>query len=261
METPTGAQANQLTGNVLFYQNPEPLSFAKHGKLGVKQIEQPFAFLRAAHAVPLTVTEFGMAACSFPIIFIGEERTPIAVMGVRQGENLYVTDDGRTDDEAYVPAFVRRYPFVFANDPQNDQLLLCVDSEAPMVSEEHEVAFFEGEKASKFTEDAIDFCKEFERQRRATVQFVDTLKEYDLFEEKSISFQPRDANGNEVGEPQKIADYWAVSEERLNALSQEAFMEMKTMGALGASYAHFMSLLNWPRIIQRALKVPAEGTA
>lgn len=261
METPAGAQANQITGNVLFYQNPEPLNHATHGNLGVKQIDQPFGFLRSAHAVPLTVTEFGMAACSYPIIFVGDERTPVAVMGVRQGQNLYVTDEGHTDEDAYVPAFVRRYPFVFASDPTNDQLLLCVDSKAPMVSEDHEIAFFDGEKPTKFTEDAIEFCKEFERQRRGTLSFVEVLAKHDLFEEKSISFQPRDAKGAESGPPQKIADYWAVSEERVNALSDEAFLELKTTGALGASYAHFVSLLNWPRVIKRALNSPVDGTA
>ena len=261
METPAGSQSSQITGNVLFYQNPEPLSHAKHGHLGVKQIDQPFAFLRSAHAVPLTVTEFGMAACSYPIIFVGEERTPIAVMGVRQGENLYVDETGHTDKDAYVPAFARRYPFVFAADPTNEQLLLCVDKLAPMVSDNPEVPFFDGEKPSKFTEDAIEFCKEFERQRRGTLTFIEAVQKYDLFEEKSISFQPRDAEGKESGDPQKIADYWAISEERLNALSDEAFMDLKTMGALGAIYAHFISLLNWPRVIQRALKAPADGTA
>ncbi len=261
METPAGTQSGQITGNVLFYENPEPLSHATHGHLGVKQIEQPFGFLRSAHAVPLTVTEFGMAACTYPIIFVGEERTPIAVMGVRQGQNLYVMDTGHTDVDAYVPAFVRRYPFVFAADPSSDQLLLCVDSKAPMVSDTPEVAFFDGDKPSKFTEDAIEFCKEFERQRHGTLTYLEVMKKHDLFEEKSISFQPRDTEGKESGPAQKIADYWAVSEERLNALSDEAFMELKSVGALGATYAHLVSLLNWPRVIQRALRAPAEGAA
>jgi len=261
VETPAGTQPGQITGNVLFYKNPEPLSFAKHGNLGVKKIDQPFAFLRSAHAVPLTVTEFAMAACSFPVIFIGEERTPIAVMGVRQGQNLYVNDDGFTDVDAYVPAFVRRYPFVFAADPGGEQLLLCVDSEAPMVSDQADVAFFDGEAPSKYTEEAIEFCKEFERQRHSTLAFVDMLKKHDLFEEKSISFQPRDQQGQDTGPTQKIADYWAISEERMNALGDEAFKELKDMGALGAVYAHFVSLLNWPRVITRALRTPVDGNA
>ncbi|MCI4645743.1 MAG: SapC family protein [Hyphomonadaceae bacterium] len=244
----------QLTGNVLFYKQPEPLSPEAHGALGVKQISQPFSFLRDAHAVPVTVTEFGMAASAYPVIFVGEERVPVAVMGVRQGQNLFVTADGMTEQDYYVPAFVRRYPFVFAADNNSDRLLLCVDRSAPMVSDQPEIPFFENGQPSKFTSDAIEFCKEFERQRRATSEFAEILKKFDLFEQKSVAFQPRDPAGNPVGQQQKIADYWAVSEEKLNALPAEQFMELKNNGAVGAIYAHLISLLNWSRIIQRAIR-------
>lgn len=247
-------QAPELTGQVLFYQKPEPLSPEQHGSLGVKQIDQPFGFLRVAHAIPVTVTEFGMAASAFPVIFVGDDKTPIAAMGVRQGQNLFVNDKGFTDPDFYVPAFVRRYPFVFASDEQADRLLLCVDRQAPMVSDAPEVPFFENGQPSKFTQDAIEFCKEFERQRRATAEFTALLTRFDLFEQKSVAFQPRDAQGNVVGEQQKIADYWAVSEEKLNALPQDQFMELKNNGAIGAIYAHLVSLLNWQRIIQRAVR-------
>ena len=253
MDTPQGAAQSPITGNVLFYNNPEPLSFAAHGTLGVKEIDQPFGFLRVAHAVPLTTTEFGIAATSFPIIFVGNEVTPVAVMGVRQGENLFVTDQGHPEAHCYVPAFVRRYPFVFASDNQNDQLLLCVDRQAPMVSETPDVAFFENGEPSEFTNNAIEFCKEFERQRKGTILFADLMKKYDLFEQKSISFQPRDANGQPAGAPQKIADYMAISEEKLNALSPEAFEDLRSQGALSVIYSHLVSLLLWPRIIQKAL--------
>lgn len=258
-----GAQGGpQLTGNVLFYKNPEPLNPETHARLGVKQIPQPFGFLREAHAVPVTVTEFGMAASAYPVIFVGEDRVPVAVMGVRQGQNLYVTPEGHTEPDYYVPAFVRRYPFVFASDNQSDRLLLCVDRGAPMVSDTPEVPFFENGQPSKFTNDAIEFCKEFERQRRATTEFADLLKRFDLFEQKSVAFQPRDAQGNPVGEQQKIADYWAVSEDRLNALPDEQFIELKNNGAVGAIYAHLISLLNWSRVIQRAVRANQQtGTA
>ena len=74
MESNNGGQPNQITGNVLFYNKPEPLNFAAHGKLGVQKIAEPFGFLRQAHAVPLTTAEFGIAATSFPIIFVGDDR-------------------------------------------------------------------------------------------------------------------------------------------------------------------------------------------
>ncbi|MEL6259333.1 MAG: SapC family protein [Pseudomonadota bacterium] len=256
MDNQTTPENPALSGKVMFYEQPEPLSVEQHGSLGVRRIEQPFAFLRPAHAVPVTVTEFGMAAGSFPVIFVGEDRTPVSVMGVRQGQNLYVTADGATEPDYYVPAFVRRYPFVFASDNNSDRLLLCIDRKAPMVSEQSEVAFFENGEPSKFTQDAIEFCKEFERQRRATVDFVNLLTKFDLFEQKTVAFQPRDAAGAEAGPQQKIADYFAVSEQKLNALAPEQFMELRNNGAIGAIYAHLVSLLNWPRVIQRALRTP-----
>ena len=262
MTTPisTAGQA-ALSGQVLFYKNPQPLSAEEHGGLGVKQIPQPFGFLREAHAVPVTVTEFGVTAASYPVIFVGEDRTPVAVMGVRQGQNLYVNADGLVLEDHYIPAFIRRYPFVFASDDGSDRLLLCVDRAAPMVSNQPEVAFFENGQPTKFTNDAIEFCKEFERQRRATVDFVKIIREMDLFEQKSVTFQPRDAQGNVSGQLQKIADYWAISEERLSALPQDKFLELRNNGALGACYAHLVSLLNWTKVVNRAVRTPPPGEA
>lgn len=261
--TMTNAAGGQspITGQVLFYKNPQPLSAENHGGLGVKQVQQPFAFLREAHAVPVTVTEFGVAAASYPIIFVGDDRTPVAVMGVRQGQNLFVDANGFVIDDHYLPAFVRRYPFVFAADEASDRLLLCIDRAAPMVSNQPDVAFFENGQPSRFTNDAIEFCKEFERQRRATADFVKMIREMDLFEQKTVSFQPRDAQGNEVGPAQKVADYWAISEERLNALPAEKYLELRNNGALGACYAHLVSLLNWSKVIQRAVRMPPPGQA
>ncbi|WP_034823644.1 SapC family protein [Hyphomonas pacifica] len=253
--TPQTGGQSPLAGQVMFYKKPQPLNAEAHAGLGIKKIDQPFAFLRDAHAVPITVTEFGMAAGSYPIIFVGDDRTPVAVMGVRQGQNLFVTDEGMVADEYYVPAFVRRYPFVFASDEQSDRLVLCVDREAPMVTNQPEISFFENGQPSKFTNDAIEFCKEFERQRQATVEFVKMIRNADLFEQKTISFQPRDADGNPSGQPQKIADYWAISEEKLNALPQEKYLELRNNGAIGAIYAHLLGLLNWQTVIQRALRV------
>ncbi len=261
MENTPGADQAQLAGNVLFYRNPQPLSPEQHAALGVKEIAQPFDFLRKAHAVPITVTEFGMAASAYPIIFVGDETTPVVVMGVRQNENLFVTDDGKTDPDFYIPAFVRRYPFVFASDKDSDRLLLCVDRDAPMVSNQPDIPFFENGEATAFTNNAVEFCKEFERQRRATTDFSAILKKYDLLEQKTVAFQPRDQQGNAVGEQQKIADYLAISEEKLNALPDDKFNELRSNGALGAIYAHILSLLNWQRVIQRAVQRGQAGAA
>ena len=259
MNTPPAAGQPALTGQVLFYKQPQPLSPEDHAGLGVRQIQQPFGFMREAHAIPVTVTEFGLTANSYPVIFVGDERTPVAVMGIRQGQNLFVSEDGRVTEDFYVPAFARRYPFVFASDENSDRLVLCVDRQAPMVTNQPEVPFFENGQPSKFTNDAIEFCKEFERQRRATADFVKMIRDLDLFEQKTVTFQPRDASGAENGPPQKIADYWAISEQRFNQLPNDKFLELKTNGAIGAVYAHLVSLLNWQRVVQRAMRIPVSA--
>ena len=134
MEQPPAPQGGQqgpaISGQVLFYQQPEPLAPEQHGALGVRQIPQPFEFLRMAHAVPITVTEFGMAAGAYPLIFVGEDRAPVAVMGVRQGQNLFVTDEGLTD--AGLKVRTMRLPDIFIDQdsPDKQYALAKLDADA-----------------------------------------------------------------------------------------------------------------------------------
>ena len=104
MTDTTANAASPLQGNVLFYGKPEPLSVEAHGGLGVDPVEQPYAFAASTNIVPLTVTEFAPAALTYPVIFVGETRQPVAVMGLRQGENLFVNEAGAFSPESYIPA-------------------------------------------------------------------------------------------------------------------------------------------------------------
>src|SRR6478752_4561030 len=112
--TDTTAHQAELSGEALFYISPEPLSKEAHAKLGIKNIENPYAFTAKTHLVPVTVTEFAPAALCYPIIFIGKDMTPGAVMGVNADENLFVDEKGAYAAECYLPAYIRRYPFVLA---------------------------------------------------------------------------------------------------------------------------------------------------
>lgn len=253
MEQRTVAGAPQLSGNVLFYNRPEPLTKEAHGRLGVKRSDTPYAFARSSNVIPLMVTEFSPAALSYPVIFAGDARTPVAVTGIAPAENLFIDDRGVYEPDAYVPAYVRRYPFVFANDPTGEQLIVCIDRSADAVAEHADAPFFMNGEPSDFTQRAIKFCEDFETERRRTESFVDLLKANDLFDVRKATFTPRDAEGA-AGEPQQIAEYFAVSEERLNALAPDKLAELRDNGALGQIYAHLVSLLGWDRLIARAIR-------
>jgi hypothetical protein len=253
--TTTSAPINpgQITGTVLFYSKPEPLSPELHKGLGVKRTDTPFSFAKAGHAIPLTVGEFALAALSGPVIFVGDEKLPIAVMGLNAEENMFVHADGMFEAGVYIPAYVRRYPFIFANDEAGEQMVLCIDRNAPFIVEGGDMPFFEADnKPSQYTQNCIQFCNDFEVERQRTMSFVQLLKDLDLFEPKVANFTPANADGT-AGEPQKIADYFGVSETKLNALPHDKFIELRDNGALGQIYAHLTSLLGWDRLIALAM--------
>ena len=224
-------------------------------------MEAPFAFAAGAHILPLQVSEFGFAALSYPVIFAGEQKAPMAILGIRPGENLFVGADGRYEESAYIPSFIRRYPFVLAGGETNEQLIVCIDREAPMLAEGGEVPLFVDGKLSSFAQNAVDFCSNFETERRRTDLFVAKLKELDLFEAKVASFTPRLADGTQ-GAGIQVADYFAVSEEKLNGLSDKELREMHVTGALRQISAHLISMFNWERLIGRAAnRAPVAGHA
>lgn len=264
MTDTTANTSEGLAGNVLFYDKPEPLSAEHHGKLGVDPVDKPYAFVAKSHVVPLTVTEFAPAALSYPVIFVGDSRQPVAVMGLRPTENLFIEPTGEFRPEAYIPAYIRRYPFVFANDDAQKRMILCIDRAAEFVKEGGAAPLFVDGKPSPYTEQAMEFCNSFEQERMRTEAFVKVLTDLDLLEIRDAVFTPRNPDGT-TGTPQKLADYYAVSEDKLKALPAEKLAELRDNGALGQIYAHLVSLLGWDRLIamtfQRAAQTPAAANA
>jgi len=254
MTTTVQQAPGQLSGTVLFYKQPEPLSPEMHGKMGVKTMDGPFGFAREGHAIPLTVGEFPLAAVTGPIIFVGDEKLPIAVMGLNAGENMFLRDDGLFEPGVYIPAYIRRYPFVFANDEAAQKMVLCIDRQAEFVVEKNpdQPFFDDAGQPSQYTKNCIDFCNNFEIERQRTMSFVELLKAHDLFDTKVATFTPMNPDGTQ-GEPQKIAEYFGVSEEKLNKLPAEKFIELRDNGALGQIYAHLLSLVGWDRLIAVAM--------
>jgi hypothetical protein len=241
-----------LTGQVLFYSQPELLSRETHANLGVDASATRFGFAMNTHVCPLTVPEFGPAALSYPIIFVGEQQMPVAVMGLAEGQNLFVNEQGYEFD-AYIPCYIRRYPFVLAGGgPEaEDKMLVCIDRAYEYITEGGQYKFFEGGEPTEYTKNSIQFCNDFETQNRMTQQFVKLLQDMDLLEQRSTTYTPQNPDGTTM-EPQVLAQYFAVSEQKLNALSAAKLAELRDNGALSQIYAHLNSLLEWDRLLIRA---------
>lgn len=267
MTTAGGGQ--QTLGKILFYNQLEPLSAEKHKSLGVSQVANPFSFLADTHLVPLTVDEFGLAAVCYPIIFDTQSQTPLAVMGLRAGMNVFLGADGSLDPEVYLPAFARRYPFLpiiaqnkdqqqqpQQSDSDGDRVLVCIDRSAKMLSSTPELPFFEGDQPSRYTQEAIQFCREFDALGRRTQEFVKLMDDHQLFELTPLSL-PRAKPDGTPDEPVKIGEYLRISEQKLNALPKDTYLELRDRGVTAVMHAHLLSLALWPKILSRAARIQA----
>jgi hypothetical protein len=250
METSTAANNDAgLTGSAPLYVNPQPLNVEQHRKLGLKQVDLPFGFVAKQHFVPLLAGEFAAAALSYPIIFAGPEHMPLAVMGINVGENLYFEENGSVRPDAYLPAYVRRYPFTVATDEALGRMIVCIDVGSKLIGENAQFPLFDDQgNPTDYTQRCIDFCQQFDVERKRTEDFVKVLRDNDLIEPRVQTHTPTNPDGT-TGEPVQIAEYGAVNEQKLIDLPDDKFLELKRSGAIGLIYAHLISLGGWDRLV------------
>ena len=254
-----GTPPNPIAGQVLFYEQPEPLDAQRHARLGMMNTDRPFGFASKQHFIPIHVGEFGPASIHYPIIFAGDDRTPLVVTGLIPGENIYIADDGLFRAGVYVPAFIRRYPFVGALDDAGQRTVVCIDRASSLwVEDAGDVRLFENGEPTQYTKNCIEFCSQFDNDRRMTDSFVKLMKDLDLFESQQSKWTPRHPDGT-AGEQQLISEFFAISTTKLNALPAAKLVELRDNGALGAIYFHMASLFGWDRVIIECLMARPEN--
>lgn len=230
---------------LLFYQRITPLDKDQHRHLRIGEIRE-FSFAAKTNSVPLTAVEFFEAAREYPIVFAGNAEAPLpaALLGLRTEENLFLTADGRWDAR-YIPAFVRRYPFVLAP-AQDQQLLVCVDEGNPAVGAGEGQALFtqEGEP-TPFLQNAVQFLRQFQTEAEQTRQFMLKLKELDLLQEVSARAELKS------GTSYQLNGFSVVNEARYRALDKDTVDELFRKGWIALIDAHLLSLGNLGRLIDR----------
>jgi hypothetical protein len=223
----------------LFYQDLMPLNSRDHGKWHSRPTDKA-GWLVGQHAVPLTVEEFPQAARNFPIIFTsGENPVPLALMGLHEGVNVFVDDEGKLLDDVYVPAYVRRYPFLLAKlTPNAEELSLCFDPTSDLVGEFDEgTALFEDDKPSEVTESMLGFCQQFEEAGMRTGAFIEELNKHKLLMDGEVAIQ---IEGQE--QPYVYRGFQMVNQEALREVRGDVLRGWNQSGLLPLIYAHLFSL-------------------
>lgn len=251
----------QPTGLPLFYQALEPLSSNVHGALRLRPLERA-PHLAQTHAVPLTVEEFPVAGRFFPIVFSSDESsTPLALMGLNANVNTFVEDDGSIIGEWYVPAYVRRYPFILAKlRPEGDELSLCFDPTSPAIGVFDEGdALFDGAEPSAATKAVLGFCEQFEQAVQRTSLFVRELNDLGLLIEGELTVRPDDNSA-----PSTYRGFRMIDENKLRDLRGDQMRKLMQSGAMQLIIAHLLSLPIAREIFARQVaqgKMPASEPA
>jgi hypothetical protein len=253
------ASAAPTEGMPLFYNGLEPINLDQHGKMKVRGITS-MPEMGRTHAVPLTVDEFTLVQRHFPIVFsVGGSPVPIALMGLNEGVNVFLDENGRAiDQNIYIPAYLRRYPFLLARlRPDTDELSLCFDPTSGAIGEFDEgEPLFDGDQPSAATKAILEFCEQFEAAGLRTNAFIEDLVKSDLLMDGEVAIQPE---GFE--QPFVYRGFRMVDEEKIRNLRGDELRKMNQNGMLPLIYAHLFSLSQMRDVFARQMqqrKAPAQ---
>jgi hypothetical protein len=233
------ASAPQNSALPIFYKDLAPLNRQDHAGWNSRPTDRA-PWLVGQHAVPLTAEEFPIAQRHFPIVFSsGDDPVPLALMGMNEGVNVFVDDEGNLTGPVYIPAYARRYPFMLAKlRPDSEELSLCFDPTSGLVGEFDEgQALFDGEEPSETTNATLQFCEQFEIAGQKTAAFTAELKKHDLLMDGELALQ---IEGQE--QPFTYRGFRMIDENKLRDVRGDVLRGWNQSGLLPLVYAHLFSL-------------------
>jgi hypothetical protein len=233
------ASAPQNASLPIFYKDLAPLNRQDHADWRSRGTDRA-PWLAGQHAIPLTVEEFPMAQRHFPIVFSsGDDPVPLALMGMNEGINVFVDDEGALTGPVYVPAYARRYPFMLAKlRPDSEELSLCFDPTSGLVGEfDDGEALFDDDEPSANTKAMLQFCEQFEIAGQKTAAFTAELKKHDLLMEGELALQ---IEGQE--QPFTYRGFRMIDENKLREVRGDVLRGWNQSGLLPLIYAHLFSL-------------------
>jgi hypothetical protein len=244
-----------MTKQLLIYQSAVPLSASRHSDMSL-EANDDYTFSAGVSAVPLMAVEIVRAATEYAIVFTaaGDELLPAAVLGIKGEQNLYLTEDAHWKAK-YIPAFIRRYPFVFAASDDKKTLTLCIDEAHPGVNRagKGQRLFGEDNKPTEYTQNVLKFLQDYQLQFERTKQFGKQLKECELLTPMQATVT------TPKGETLSVGSFLAVSREKLRALDGHRLAALAKTDALELVYLHLYSMRNFNEVKDRLVGALAQA--
>lgn len=235
-----------MATQLLFYERAAPVTVSAHRDVSVRP-GAGYAFARKVNSVPLTAIEFAAAAVHYPIVFAGtEDRVmPAVILGVKSDENYFVAGDGGWKAGAYVPAFVRRYPFVFSSDRENSNFVLNIDDSYEGVNRDGrgERLFDSDGNQTAYLQNILRFLQEYQGQFRRTEVYCRRLTDLGILQPMQAQFKLAD------GERRSLSGFMAVDREKLKELKDDELQAMFDTGELECTFLHLFSMRHFQTML------------
>jgi SapC len=241
---------------LLIYEKAVPVTRQRHGDVSIKA-GGDYGFAKNVNSVPLLASEFDLSSIEYAIVFSGEgqEVMPAVLLGIRDSENLYIDENGVWNAK-YIPAFVRRYPFVFSSEDRKT-FNLCVDEDFPGFNRNGigERLFDAAGERTQYLQGVLGFLQAYQAQFEATRAFCQRLVELNLLEAMQAQFRLRS------GQRITLGGFMTVNRDRLKALPGDALVRLARSGDLDLIYAHLHSQRNFTPTAERVVRVIDAGQA
>lgn len=228
-----------------------PLDREVHKNLKLDTAQSVVTRVADQNSVFLAAVEFGDACKEFPIVFVragnaGADNkpavAPLAVLGLRAGSNLFVDGDKWTG--SYVPAYVRRYPFVMARlDDSSNNMAVCFDTTWPAFNESTGEALFKDGEPTEFVLNAKSFLENFEQEAERTRLICELLVEMDLLQD--MRFEATLPNGEKFD----VEGFLALDEKKYAELADDKVLQLHRNGLIALIEMHRLSLTNMNRLV------------
>ena len=255
----TQAQANLP----LFYRELVAFDQEAHGKLVFPAQPADYHYAKATNIIPLLIHETGLALKSYPLVFLpGNDKAPptlAAMVGIGDNINRFVDDAGQWRAGAYIPAWVRRYPFLAVSPDGKQDPVLALDPSADVLKQKGGEPLMKNGQPSERLKGIVAFNQEFAAIAERTNAIVSALQAAGVLEEGSLKFAPP---GTPPEQAQEIKGFLIVSEQKLRALSEESVLKLHKADAFGLAYAQMLSMNNLGNVLaQPATAVPPAPTS
>lgn len=228
---------------LLFYKEPVALNREQHSQIKFTPVKD-YGFTKSVNSVPLTAIEFFEASRDLPVLFSKDQQGsffPVALLGMtNEGHNL--TDEEGKWQANYVPAFIRRYPFVL-----NGEGTVFFDKASDLLSDEDgNELFSEDGKNTETLENIVTFLNHFDNEHKRTVDFCAELKEKELFKPFNLQVMPKDAE-----KPLRLEGLYAIDDKKFNELDDSIVAEWFKKAYVAWVYAHLHSLGAIQKVAQK----------